>query len=205
MIKKYDIISLNNHLYMVDGTDIKEGEWGVFKAFGDAKVKKAFSDSVSGIYRKILASTDTTLGLPLLPKVEEETDWEYAFSVVFPAIKNVAKHDADNLKDGFMEGYKAASVKKYTEEDIIKLLKYIREYEDFYQLVDEELLHIFVPSYTKEHLTPKPIAVEVEIEDWRGDGEDPEIGNHRKDLIFPKTKDNIVVIKKWIYDKETEN
>ena len=36
-------------------------------------------------------------------------EWEIVFNKSFPKINNVQKHDADNLKDGFMEGFKAAS------------------------------------------------------------------------------------------------
>lgn len=45
----------------------------------------------------------------LIDESPPPADWQAVFEKTFPAIKNVREHDAQNLKDGFMEGFKAAS------------------------------------------------------------------------------------------------
>lgn len=82
MTKNYDIIALNNHLYMVD----KEEEaypWvylhkkkevikinGVGEKSGELFHEKGFNFKEEGW--KIVASTDASLGLPLLPDITKK-------------------------------------------------------------------------------------------------------------------------------------
>lgn len=181
MIKKYDIISLNNHLYMVDKEITEKGQW-YFNS--EMQLHKAVQAHVSSEAEVVLASTDTTLTLPLLPKIEED-------------IPRLDTTDEDQ-QWAFQQGYKAASVKKYTEENMRKAIEFGRDIRN--EKSD-------IPSFLQS-LTSKPKQIEVELEPYNIiDGKKQYCAEGYDDLSSmpdlkyePKTKDNIVIIRRWIYE-----
>lgn len=254
MVKIYNIIPLNNHLYMVDKTLKKKYEdntnllilrdgllWGkegqVCTLLRDringatCEVRKAKSKTTYYAYTDInycvdredvvpiLASTDTTLGLPLLPKVEEEDIlskaeeiYPYVESHVIKAVAHNAGQDSRRI--AWVRGYKAASVKKYTEEDMREaFIEGTNHGARYQQLIDnDDFVDADEMSIDKDFekliqsLTPKPIAVEVEMLEYLSDFEYEAIESGQLDyrkatvLTKPKTKDNMVVIRRWIYE-----
>lgn len=205
MNKRYDIIHLpDGFMYGID----KEALSNSKPILGNKIINFIGKETVQ--FRNIIFTSNPSLGLPLLPDIEED-------------IKSIAKRVLnprffETIQGGemhcFKAGYKAASAKKYTEEDMKQA--YIEGAWDMI-CADEDtaatpLLELklegkapngaYNPSWNEfiQSLSPKPIAVEVEMEDWRGDGEDPNIGNKAIHLIILKlTPDNKVQVKQWYF------
>lgn len=140
--------------------------------------------------RDVLASNDPILStLPSLPEIEE--DWRIAFTKVFPKIDKVVWLDptaANNLKDGFMEGYKAASKKNvYSEANVRKAL--------VMKNIGYGVEHII------KSLKPAPKAIECEMEDVTDYSYHTRIDVAREPHWKPKVdKDNKIIVKRWIYE-----
>lgn len=213
MTRQYSIVYLNNFAYMV--------EYGV-------KLKGEDQFTFTNGTPKIWAANNPSLGLPLLPKIEEiveapkykrPSDMKQEGITVAEALAHVI---------GFTEGYKAAKAKKYTEEDIKNFEVWLFENEYRYQTnvkTWKEAIKDLVPmgiglwykpgmsvggkktsdlfsEYVKS-LSPLPIAVEVEINEIRGNV-DPSTngGIGDKYIEIPKVdENNTIIVKKWIWDK----
>lgn len=106
----------------------------------------------------ILATTDHSLGLPLLPKIEEYISDDSINQIAADLGYRMLPED---LREGILAGYKAASAKKYTEEDLRKAFEAGQTYEFNLQKYKGELVPI--DRYIRS-LNPKPIQVEIEIE-----------------------------------------
>jgi len=160
---------------------------------------------MDGTVIKVVASTDKSLGLPLLPDIEENIEqlaieiirrrggWEHLF------INNKLIHKAPPVPTGFwrdvnniIEGYKAASAKKYTEEDMRKL------YEGTVQNVGTVVKRKDMPTWEQvlHSLNPLPIQVEVKITSrvYKGGIIEKEINNLLVD------ENNFVQVVKWRYE-----
>lgn len=222
MTKQYPIIKIKDHLYMVDkGATILVEDF----VLTPSQMLKVGSQIALEHYLhylslgsgekwdKIIATTDTSLGLPLLPAIEEDLKFLQTladssfneFRERNPIIP--AKHILP-FKTGYIKGYKAASKKKYTEEHIkkaIELAQTTENLESFGSTITFKYSH---PEEIISQLTPTPIAVEVEMVDngypvdMEGLG-GMELGEcqwfEKWEL---KIVNNFVIVKKWIYDRE---
>lgn len=211
---KYDIIHLNGFMYAVD-KDKKT--WGKI-AYNKDKNIIGYVNSHPKYEEEgfeIVATNDPALeDLPLLPAVEENVPLE-GFNEVWSEVVNHAdttlftrigmQEFTNSIKKSWKAGYKAGKAKQFTEEDMEKAFLAGERWEDKNQAISRGEIPTF-PEATfiedfLESLKPKPIAVELEMEDWRGDGEDPDIGNHAKHLVVPKVDStNHVIVKQWIWN-----
>jgi hypothetical protein len=129
MTKQYPLIQIGEHFYAVDKeakllhkdyfyTPIagSDGKTHIFQV-GRYDEQDCEEAKVQYSYQKIVASTDKSIGLPLL---EFKEDIQPLASAGY---KEFRKSGWDLAKAalyhrGFSDGYKAAKAKKYTEEDI---------------------------------------------------------------------------------------
>ena len=195
--KLYDIIHINNHMYMVDkDTDITRGNRVYNHITNDPD--QVFLEGSKAHHWKLIASTDPSFNLPLLPAIEE--DILGLLKKEFPDYDNLPQGVKFDLKNGFVKGYKAASSKN---DKLIKLLKCCLEVEQ----IKGKILEGMIKDKLKA-LNPLPIKVEVEMEyefinlpdqqQWQEmTGE--EKMKHVKATI-PKTTNNIVNVIRYIYD-----
>lgn len=204
MKKIYNLIHPNNHIYMVNRNFIRVG--ATFSLLGENIFDG--SDKVA----KILASTDKSLGLPLLPNIEEDIEMPDRSQIIKLAktqnfngqIGTIIPQEKAFL-NGYEKGYKAASTKKYTEEDIRKAIIF-----GFEQCLNNETISpdgsgetgIFEKDIKPfiESLNPLPKQVEIEMKmefiTTEDDQNDP-IGH----FWIPKVDaNNIVQVVKWIYE-----
>lgn len=203
MTKIFDIIHLNNEMYMILIFDyLKKGD-SYIAVDRTTVIKSCEKDGYAGL--RIIATTNKSLGLPLLPAIQEN-------------IQDLAhKHTKDLLLTsegrtqrwwGFIFGYEAAKAKKYTEEDIMTFYKYVKTHT-----FQEAMNHL------NKSTNPLPKQVEVEMEvdaddqrNWyvdcpSGKYSDDEPVPPSKDILYsnarylkPKKVDNIVQVQKWIYE-----
>lgn len=188
--KTYDIISLNNHLYMVDKEAvIKANEIGTdgyhIEFFRERWQEKDWF--------KIIASDNSKLGLPLLPKIEE---YDEDFKV--KCIDLLLHESKDTDPASFIKGYKAASAKKYTEEDMRDI--YFNGLIDGIKGVpeDEKGNKMF-----KEHLRffkKIPVQVEVEMEAKRDPNETEKVKILHLHFEPKVDSNNFVIVKRWVYE-----
>lgn len=171
-----------------------------------------FWRKMDGSCWKVVATNNPSLNLPLLPEVKENI-YEIALEQ-FPENWQVIQGESCNqdidineqLRNGFCVGYKAASAKQYTEEDLRKAIELARE--QYWETGGGGLVKQgsweFKLQYKQDidemikSLKPKPIKVEVEMI------EDLDPSNHGfKDITleqYPKTINNIIQVKHWIYE-----
>ena len=167
----HKIICTENYLFVVDDSEIKEGDWYFWKVTNSAQ--KAKKDSLDRLptsndgSNKIIAHLPLNgafilYGIDLLPPLPDEAE-EWARSQW-----SCEPGDYEELYyDGLEMGYNAAKDKyQYTEEDIMKAIKMARE---FNKLIEEDGYDEF--RYTQEHITqslqqPKmPIGFSLEAKD----------------------------------------
>ncbi len=172
----------------------------------------------------LACTDNSILNLPLLPPVEEDVDklaldhtntdeerhvkkWntnqliDYTLKPVLKegidkeklVLKIMLNRSSDSMR-GFKAGYKAASAKKYSEEDMWKaaLFGYDKSFRNQVSNSDgsgetgitkKELLDYL------QSLTPKPVAIEVEMRTFNK----PENGHMAIHLLSePKTIDNVI-------------
>jgi hypothetical protein len=208
MTKKYDIIHLNNFMYMVDKAIAK---WEK-PILGNKQLAYHGKETVR--YANIIASNDLSLNLPLLPNIEEDIE-QFAkdrATKLFP----IGKDDANwrGCVEDFLMGYKAASKKKYTEEDMRNVFNSGQRCEHEGAYDKDSWFNGFIST-----LNPLPIAVEVEMEvdadderNWYRDcpsgkySDDEPIPPSRDNLfsdskyLKPKVVNNIIQVKQWIYE-----
>jgi hypothetical protein len=189
---KYDIIHLNNHMYMVD-KEIKikhKGDW-VVETHNPivTAVVECLRTFESDTDLKVLASTDPSLGLPLLPEIKEDAQ-ELAYKHTEKLI--LSSGGRTQRWWGFIEGYEAASAKKWTDDDIITAIQLAKASTGW---GISEILRF---------LKPKPIAVEVEMEEYSEDDTEHDEGGTLPGSVQsemrPKVVNNIVIVRRWIYE-----
>lgn len=118
MIKQYEIIHLNNFMYVVDKAIAK---WEK-PILGNKQLAYHGKETVR--YANIIASNDPSLNLPLLPNIEEDVE-QVALNWYKEKyyVQTLGEHHKEFPQvKGFIEGYKAASKKKYTDEQVRNLL-----------------------------------------------------------------------------------
>lgn len=217
MSKIYDIIHLGEHSYVVDKeAEIKEGNWtfyiGVenepetYKVFKIKKITERGTSAhtkfmVTGDGRtcdnKVIASSDPSLSLPLLPAIEENnSSLEDIIAEIMPRFNTYSK---SNVRFLVTAGYKAAKLKKYTEENIKKT--YVKGWidgsnDDTSDVECEKLL---------ESLTPLPVQVEVEMtyqykvgKEWKSVLLPSEWSDKNAKREVPKVENNTLKVVKWI-------
>lgn len=248
--KQYDIIHLpDGYMYGIDKkVGIKEGDYHYYKGktplikhlegiskvnqikigysntqnnkwyLGNAVVNEFHNDCF-----KIIFTNNPSLGLPLLPDIEEDVE-KLAKNASIKYCEKWWPNQSDryidaaliNHTNGFLEGYKAASAKKYTEEDIRKAIDFGEAMRGEKSTINENFGSPFIEyegaqkeieTYIQS-LFPKPIAVEVEMID-NGHEVDME-GRGGSDIGWlekwePKIIFNKVQVKQWIYEKKEQN
>jgi hypothetical protein len=201
MTEKFDIVHIDGYMHigksLVKSEDfpyivlekLVDGEWCLWQVDNG-------NDWDEKNQLTIVASNKPSLGLPLLPSVEVNIDQlarEDAEIVCGggAGVSPVARHVI-----GFVNGYKAAKAKKYTEEDMVNLYNLATgemEGTGFVRIMDV--------------INPKPIAVEIEMENYNAR---PDLGNFliQSDgsvgpLIMQRVKvdeNNFVKVVNWIYE-----
>lgn len=212
MEKIYPLIHLNGFTHMVDKeislkglptTDgIKiypstEGRESIYKVDGaEEHLKKRLS--------AIVASNDPSLNLPLLLPIEEKIDykgfnaaWHELIMTVPPLNRTNVIQFTEKARGLWKDGYKAASAKKYTEEDLKAAWQLGKDRRDW-ELDDDGEDGSQDPFTIKEFiqsLNPLPKQVEVEMEDEMK-------AYHSRGLspLKPEVENNIIKIIRWIYD-----
>lgn len=192
MTKIFDIIHLNGFLYMVDKEDSNKREGNQFLCLDQPDYPQFHKDygMADDCCWIVLASNDPSLSeLPKLPPIEEDVD-----SI---SEKILGKGLTGTIYESYwLAGYKAASKKKYTEEDIHKLFINMLD-----SLVKEPTVR-YTWKTAKEFLkslNPLPKQVEVEM--------DSKILQFQPAKIeyFPKLTDGFVTVKQWIYEESKES
>lgn len=175
MTKIYDIIQLNNHLYVVD-REVKIPKHSYFYASDRKSVHRndwqrdALKEEFP-FYWLIIATTDTTLGLPLLPKTEKTKDYEFEEKVV-QIIKNI-------LVKG--QEFDLAAIIRDHQKSMIKR-----------QLIPKQI-EVEMEEYG--WISEKTGVWKYETHEFEFIPKDKFLVNHRL-----KTKDNFVIVKQWIYE-----
>lgn len=186
MTKQYPIVHLGNEMYMIDPTT-------------DDNFKRIWGDK--GYFGTMLASTDKSLNLPLLPAVEDNTHQRLTHLAAFEQGFNFAHGIPSNemyyrFNTWWKQNQVAASAKKWSDEDMRTAFE--AGSNDTYECEangkdklcycrnDNECSHRKYLTADKylESLKPKPIAVEVEM---------------FKDLLLVD-ENNIVKVVKYIYE-----
>lgn len=175
---RYEIIKTDNYLLIVDGSEIKAGDYHVATrivktngdnaiAFTDQKQLEAIAEI--GGAKKIIAhlplNNSTILeGVPLLPPLEQEDDAEKLYPINRTgSMWMPSRHEVSNIYR--QEGYNKAREKyKYTEEDIAKAITYGWDLSHYHRLNTEEKLLKMQRDFIKSLSQPKmPIAFECEM------------------------------------------
>ena len=217
---KYNIIHLNGFMYVVDKAKRvpNQDEWFynlVTNTIHQLKeVPEGFleiSNRKIGLWTILIASNDPSLNLPLLPTVEEDIEhlateivrkgggWEHLY------INNKLIHKQPPNPTGFwrdvnnvIAGYKAASAKKYTEEDLKDAMKVaMKQASSGSSFEDRDFINRHI-----QFLTPKPIAVELETKVLITDGTyNGRTENEYVPMEFVKTDStNHVIVKQWYFN-----
>jgi hypothetical protein len=189
--KTYPIVQADENLYAIGP---KGNKWLNQGWCYDSNLKKLFKHEFrdelniiqSAFSEKILFTTDKSLGLPLLPPIEE--DVEQLFENKYE-LKPYNKPGSPFRY--FSEGYKA-NKGKWSDEDMQDC--WIKAHENAGKLFNKEP-HILFGKYLKEKkdsLKKVPIAVEV--------GMDVKYLDRPQFEWIPKIENNYVKIVKWIYE-----
>jgi hypothetical protein len=203
MNKRFELIHLNGQMYMVDGIPSLTGEWYIDDT--DA-IRQSVTDNTEYWlkregYKKIVATKDPSLGLPLLPEIEEDISVE----AVLEGQKVYTAWDRDDnsmtalggYQRGYKVGYKAAKAKQYTEEDLryaYNTGRMFGQWEAPNSTLESK------PSTINEllqSLKPLPIAVEVEMESNPDNGNPAFGGYDVPDTI--KIENGYVKVRRWIW------
>ena len=206
MKNRYKIIRINDFIYAIDPkAECPKGSWITFTETKDGAIiaylqpiKSTLDYAANGLYNfLVVASSDKSLGLPLLPEVEEiDVDlfsWVEAKQIFFDKIGRnpILENDNDLLiVSSVQEGYKAALVNKFTKENMW------RSYVRGFQANEEKKNPLEDFKDVLQNVSSKPpIAVEVEMEDAFNEtygeirGFYPEVDEKR-----------FVKVVKWIYE-----
>jgi len=198
--KQYPIVSFNNELHMIDN-DAPFGDNVYYYDTKQEQVRHGSNNHATGGYKKkIEATTDKSLGLPLLPAMDEEDNNDFISDVWCHIV-------SDFSHNSFVHAAKAilkANTKKYTEEDIKNayengmidgraLTKTGLDWLQFNNQIESK-----TQKYLKS-LSKVPIAVEVETSSstftTHGRGED------MKNVTewYPKIENGFIKVIRWIY------
>jgi hypothetical protein len=201
MTKRYELIHLNGQMYMVDGIPSLTGEWYIDDA--DA-IRQSVTDNTEYWlkregYKKIVATTDPSLGLPLLPDIEED--------VASMLLKRLAELGFPKMKTEEIHNWSsqivAAKAKQYTKEDMWDAARF--GYDTANNNADDEGTQMTGEEFQAflQKLRPLPIAVEVEmVEVDNGDTEHDEGGTLPGAVtseLEPVIENGKIVVRKWIY------
>ena len=219
MKKTYNITHLNGNMYMVDDGDIKQGEW----VFNENQIMRASVNHTRPlVLKRILASTDSSLGLSLLPKLGDNVE-----QLAFDAVKKgnlTEDRDIQIAVTGWVDGYETAPKKKYSEDDLQRAMELAwdgstRFNEAYYQFNEdlfskEEWYQVFKTQkilqsqvlnktdYIKKIMksfAPRPIGAKVKmILDLTWDNDSSMYSSDPGNYII-KTTNNIVNVIKYIY------
>lgn len=176
---KHDIIKTDNYLLIVDGSEIKAGDYHVatriVKTNGDNAIaltdqKQLEAIAEIGGAKKIIAhlplNQATILeGVDLLPPLEQEDDVELYYQKQVMQTYPVETQSYTAYEKGFIEGYKKAKEKyKYTEVDMKiaiqqAFLSGVERLEDFEKV--EKMILGFIQSLSQ---TKYPIRFKCEMD-----------------------------------------
>lgn len=200
MTKIFPLIQIANKLYAIDkeailtrtSPYIRDGE--LFKEGSDSH---GICDCIG-----IIASQDETLGIALLPNIEEDIDnillkyrqnhklsWDYI----------IEQKELLAIKTSNWYKTEAAKAKQYTEKDIQKAFQLGEnrgksEYKDDHINEDEYLQSLFpIPTHVE-------LEMEYIIEDFSGSMNVPTYA----DEATPIVKDGFVIVKQWHYEKQSK-
>lgn len=163
-----------------------------------------------------IASSNPSLGLPLLPAVEE--DLTPVFEKCFKN-SGIAPKYRELYEIGVEDGYKAASTKKWSDEDMFEYSNWVTEWclYNKYQKTNDGAKHFglrervtnkqLFAKWRSIYEKKKPIAVEVEMElvddndysDFEEGGTYPGVVN--SEHLLKVDENNFVIVKRWIYEK----
>ena len=208
MTKQYDIIHLSGEMYMVESTtDIKVGDW-FYNPIGMSvhKVIELSDGDKKGLWKKVIATTDKKLGLPLIPSIEEDIEEKAHAFLRKEMFGNYIEGHSTGNKDvvQMMVGFVNSLKKQYTEEDMRNAFNAAREEDwvggrNFGHNENMELRYQDANTYLST-LKPIPTAVEVEMEHLSNrDARQEKISDG---WYVPKVdKQNYIIVKKWIWNK----
>lgn len=202
MTKIYDLVHLNNQMYMVDKEAEKQGyviyaDNQIYYLYGSgiwtksrfeegAKLLHTFSNDIA--YTKIIATTDSSLNLSLLPQIEKSIHDQMLDE--YPDFIYLSSEKFNEA----LTNYTAAKAKKYTKEDMFAFgtmcgIEKLRTSDQV-----KEALKLFNPL-------PKQVEVFIEKHNIGGGfglAHNQPLQSIEKPMVsYPQ---NIVQIKRWIYE-----
>lgn len=219
---KSEIIQLNGFLYAVDKeAPCPKNSWAIFPDTTNGKITKynppvkcKWDYGVNGVYNLlVVASSDASLGLPLLPAIEKDNR-EKIYNII---ANNHANHSDDYpmVEASVNEILEVVSANKYTEEDMIRAIlrgaafgqQEKGTFTGLAMTLKEGKAHEILQS-----LNPIPKAIEIECNKICGmDGEESRQSQGIWDMYGctqfdtcncqtkPKLKDGYVIVKQWIW------
>jgi hypothetical protein len=225
MTKRYELIHLNGQMYMVDkgkpilhdftdGWYVIEGNeiwpiklWKWSDNVGNFETKDGAPCQYSGsTFFKVVATTDPSLGLPLLPDIEED--------VASMLLKRLAELGFPKMKTEEIHNWSsqivAAKAKQYTKEDMWDAARF--GYDTANNNADDEGTQMTGEEFQAflQKLRPLPIAVEVEmVYPTRGKVEEALKDNpnwivngiNTIDIeLKPVVENGYVKVRRWIYE-----
>jgi hypothetical protein len=246
MTKRYELIHLNGQMYMVDKEAAKKGDkiysnrsntihtveydtdgYSTLIPVGGyacdsvdigSSVGKTVTSVAKAWASRIIATKDPSLGLPLLPEIENDKE---IFVVLNPKGGKPPMHHTYRVKafedfedaKKFCEGKEhlqvvsewigAAKAKQYTKEDMWDAARF--GYDTANNNADDEGTQMTGEEFQAflQKLRPLPIAVEVEmVEVDNGDTEHDEGGTLPGAVtseLEPVIENGKIVVRKWIY------
>ncbi len=186
---RYDIIHINGFMYAVDREVlVLKNNYFILKAGEKMILREEEKEIDNHVYHKnffgsmfigkVIYTNDPSLGLPLLPEIENvdftgfNESWNEVISHVDTTLFDKKSMDifTKSIKSVWENGFKAAKAKKFTEEDVRNAYR-----NGFHRGGSSFPEDYFTENEQIDYLTPKPVAVELEIEN------------------------NIVQLKQWYY------
>lgn len=204
MNKIFDLIHINNHSYMVEevSTDFHQNTTIIH---ADRGVTTNTIHRVSEGEFRVLSSSNPSLKLPLLPQIEENVE---QIATKYLEKRSLLSREAHFASKAFIDGYKAASSKKYTEGDIKAAFRNGWADREKHKNGNDPYYHND-PSWGEDGLVeylksvnPRPIKVEIEIiHSGLCKKESCLISPCLGDCLIPKVDENgYVIVKRWIYE-----
>lgn len=206
MTKKYDITHLNNKMYVIEKNPVfRMEDYYIDDTF---TIRKVVVDEPEywarrSDYAKIIASSDPSLGLPLVPPIEDDES-----KLAHDDFKHMGyKSGETDFVVGFVRGYRATTTKKYTEEDMEKAFEAGRNYgfvecgEGFGVMWEGKSENKPKPFEKWAPFFKLPKQVEVDMVYHFGgavDCGDPDLDDYDY-YTLRLTKDNYISVKRWIY------